>query len=427
MKISYIILPFENTEYLIRCVNSLYRQIGDDYEVILGENFFWKNSFGDNADELTEENSEEMTEDSFGELRKFLEEKEKLIRISQYPKTNEEKLKEAFSLVSDNSDYVMLIDVDTVVSPVAAQEILSCEEAELLIPAAAIRKGDGFAVDAPDEKYLLKNMNKFPPQRFCYSRNLFEKLEPKFLVIQDLFYIFVVTLFSEEKIIKTVDEICVYSKPFAVSKQEEQGFEKVKENSLIIFDRLFGIMDTEAQILIFERLIFQIAKFLGAEEYEVREEALSVLQDIGSAVEDKLLFRKFFEVKIGFDIKEFLSLDYSEYEIYKARIVNKKTEAATAAADIAKQEKMIKELGNAVEAVKKELGTVRKDIEAGRKDIAGFAKSQNQAVAAVVGAKQNYSDPALDIPKMYREGRLGLKTIIRSFSSWLKYKFSRKK
>lgn len=47
MKISYIIAPFENAEYLIRCVNSLYRQLGGGYEVILAEN-----DFGEDSDEL---------------------------------------------------------------------------------------------------------------------------------------------------------------------------------------------------------------------------------------------------------------------------------------------------------------------------------------------------------------------------------------
>ena len=31
-------MPFENAEYLIRCVNSLYRQLGENFEIILAEN-----------------------------------------------------------------------------------------------------------------------------------------------------------------------------------------------------------------------------------------------------------------------------------------------------------------------------------------------------------------------------------------------------
>ena len=62
MKISYIITPFESSEYLIRCVNSLYRQIGSDYEVILSENNFGKRN---------------------EELNGFLNEKKQLVRISK--------------------------------------------------------------------------------------------------------------------------------------------------------------------------------------------------------------------------------------------------------------------------------------------------------------------------------------------------------
>lgn len=400
MKISYIILPFESAEYLIRCVNSLYRQLGDDYEVILGENFFGE---------------------EFEELREFFGEKKELIRISQYPETNEEKLKEAFSLVSDDSDYVMLIDVDTVVSPIAAQAMLSCDGAELIIPAAAVKKENGFVIDAPDKDFVKRNPDKYPFQRFCYGKKLLEKINPQCICDMEKFYIFIISLFAEKAVVESVNEICFYSEPFKLPETTEHGFENVKSAAAIIFDKLHKIDDAEVCSVILDKLIFQTTYFLGAEEETARLEAFSLLRDIGIKVQDKLLFRKLFEVKIGFDLADFLSLDYNEYKVYKSLAVNAgSSEAGIASADLAKQEKMIMDLNNTVKET-------QKDIAAIGKKIAEFAKSQNQAVAAVIGARQNYSDPALDIPKMYREGRLGLKTIIRSFSSWLKYKFSRKK
>lgn len=410
MKISYIIMPFENPEYLVRCVNSLYRQLGNDYEVILGENFFRNTAL--------EKNSEKAAKDNFGELRDFLESKEELIGISPYAESREEKLKEAFSLVSEDSDYVMMIDVNTVVSPVAAQAILNSGGGELMIPAAAVREGDVFVIDALKEKDILKNPDKIPPQRFCYGRKLFERIETKFFEIQEPFSVFITTLFTEEIKITTIDEICIYSLPFSVPKQEEQEFETVRENSFAILDRLFKIKDTEVQILIFARMLRQLFTFLDSAEYEIREATLSALKVIGNAAKDRLLFRKFFEGQIGFDIQDFLSLDYGEYKVYKDYIVSKKAGPDTA--DMDAQEKMIKDLGDAVAAVREEMNALRKDI-------AGFAQTQNQAVAAVIGVRQDYTNPALDIPQMYREGRLGLRTIIRSFSGWLKYKFSGKK
>lgn len=412
MKISYIIMPFENPEYLIRCVNSLYRQLGSDYEVILGENFFWCNAL--------EKNSGEVSEDSFGELKEFLKDHTRLVKISPCPESGEEKLKEAFSLVSEDSDYVMLIDVNTVVAPAAAQAILGSGGGALIIPAAAVRKGDGFEIDMQGKKDLLKNLEQIPPQRLCYGRDLFKRLDISFFESQECFSAFIIRLFTEQIKITTVDEICIYSQPFSTPERKTQEFETVRENSSAILDRLFDIRDTEVQILIFERLIIGLAAFMGSAEYEVREAAWSALKAVGSTVKDSFLFRRFFEGKIGFDLQDVLSLTYDEYVVYKECVVGRKAEGQTAAADTVRQEKMIKELGSAVEAVKKELDTIRKDI-------AGLARSQNQAVAAVIGANPNDSNPALHIPQMYREGRLGLKTIIRSFGGWLKYKFSRKK
>ncbi len=207
MKISYIITPFESSEYLIRCVNSLYRQIGSDYEVILSENNFGKRN---------------------EELNGFLNEKKQLVRISKSAESPEAKLTEAIRLVSDDSDYVMFVDVDTVVSPVAAQAILKCKRSDMIIPAAAVRNGSGFLPDFPDAESLIKNIDHYVPDRICFSKALSVEFAKEFLQDQRGTGYRVLARLAEGAVMSFTEDVCLYMEKSGEENEDVMKAEHLK-------------------------------------------------------------------------------------------------------------------------------------------------------------------------------------------------------
>lgn len=378
MKVSCIIMPFDSAEYLIRCVNSLYRQLGEDYEVTLAENVLDEKSL------------------------EFLKEK---------PQTAEEKLFEAASLLSDDCECVQLLDVNTVISPIMAKTILECEHGDLIVPAAAIKEGSEFIVDAPDAAAVEKNYDKYAPQRFCFGRELFKRFIEEIVENEGAFSLFLLSVFAGKRVINFIDDVCMYADGFAPDIVSDEDIDTVKSHCEIAFELLPNIAGVEARIEIIGKFTKKFSGFLADENVEIRRNAFCALQDICENIQDNFLFRKYFEGEIGFNANDFLMLDFEEYEAYKMNV--RGAENTAAPIDIAVQNKLLKDMKDAVEKTNKELSELKK------------ISAKPMIKPSVQGA--GMGDPANDVPRMYREGRLGLKTMWRSFCGWLKYKFSGKK
>ena len=173
----------------------------------------------------------------------------------------------------------MLIDVNTVVSPICTKTILACKESDLIIPAAAIKKGDGFVSDCPEISALQKNFDKFIPQRFCFGISLFNDFDPMFIVSNDLFSIFLLSLVIENKEIESTEDICLYVQSFVVPKTNENtDFEAIKEQCDTVFSKLFDISDIEARVIVFEKIINRISPLLVDIDIEVRQKSFELLQ-----------------------------------------------------------------------------------------------------------------------------------------------------
>lgn len=362
MKVSYIIMPFEDAEYLIRCVNSLYRQLGEDYEVILAENVLDEKSL------------------------EFLAEKPQVKRISEAPQTVQEKLSKASSLLGGDCGYVQLLSVNTVVSPIMSRAVLACEKSDLIVPAVAVRKSDEFVVDAPETDVLFKILAEAPPQRFCFGRELFcEIAEKKF----ENFSSFILMKCTENISIKMLDEVCAYA------ERDPESTASMAEVSLIEFAGKIsyihdGVLRFSAANMIMDELLTNMD-----------EEKHSALCTLCGKCGDDILLNKLFEEKSGCGFYEFAALDLDEYRLLF-------TGQSRAFIDDARVQ--IGELKKAITELEKKAGSL--------KIKAAIPAAQPAAVM---------SNPAVEVPKMYYEGRLGLKTIWRSFCGWLKYKLGGKR
>ena len=418
MKVSYIILPFEDPTYLVRCVNSLYRQLGEDFEVILAEN-----DFGDKQGEIEEflGGKTQVKRIARLELPTSVETEEEQEEAESYniiKATVFEKLTQAISLISADSDYVMLIDVDTVVSPVCTKAILKCDGSDLIIPAAAVKNKDTFVFVRPKISEFKKNFDKYVPQRLCFGKNLFDCFQTEFIENTELFSSFLLTAFANGRIsITATEDVVIYVQSFPVpEKNEDPNFDAIKEKCNFIFSKLIKIDDEEAKAYIFEKVIRRVFALLSSDEDENSQKAYEVLQDYCNRIRDDFILKKVFKSMVGLEANELLLLNYEQFTICN-NYVNGTLNSVTAA-DSATQNKLLKDMKTALDAAKKDLVNTKKEIS---------AITARSITAATAATGTVISDPYTDIPQMYREGRLGLKTIIRSFGGWLKYKTGRKK
>lgn len=386
MKISYIIAPFKDPEYLIRCVNSLYRQIGGGYEVILAEN-----DFGEDRDKL----------------EKFFEEKRRLIRISRNAGSREEKLAEAVKLLPADSDYVMLVDVNTVTAPIAAQAILGCRQADLIVPAAVVREGEEFLLDAPDEIALMKRLGEYVPDRFCFSREYFAAFAAEVLLEQrNTSDGWILEKLPENPAICRTRDVCLYMEKVFKREKAEVKAEQLQAVMAKTADSLEKIGSIKIKLGVVGKLT---ADYLDMMDKD-RESAASVFmafQKLCGGCRDSLVLSRLVEQRAGCRPEELADLSLEEYELFRNRLMEVDGGSLTAASAV--PDKALSEIQSALEELKRDTAAIK----------------LGQGMDAPASPGFGFADPVRDIPRMYREGRLGLRTILRSLKGWLGYKLCR--
>lgn len=386
MKISYIILPFENPEYFIRCVNSLYRQIGSDYEVILAENDFGKDS---------------------DELNLFLDEKRQLIRISWDAKSREEKLAEAVRLIPADSGYVILVDVNTVVTPIAAQAVLSCGNPDIIIPAIAVRDGKRFLLDDLDETALIEKIEQCTPDRICFGRKVFVEFCEKILLNDEKnFHYWILEKFSENLDIGCTKDVCMYIEKISEKKVYEIETGQWKIVMAKVVDNFENIGSLKLKLGLLNKYATYFMQIMGRDT----EDAASIFvefQNLCGKCMDSPLLNKLVWQRVGFQSEDFLCLSWEEYRLF-LNLSQGKDGFFVLLGNSAMQNERLYKMEKNLEGLMCELASIKMEYA---------APSIGQVIA----------EPIRDIPRMYREGRLGLRTILGSFMGWLGYKLSRKK
>ena len=115
MKLSYIIMPFKNADYLVRCINSLKRQKDCEYEIILSETRF------EDVEKIEKILSKRP------EVKHFLAEYD----ISDTSESDELKVSRALESVT--GDYIFLLDVNAIAVPDAGKKILETAKGDLTL------------------------------------------------------------------------------------------------------------------------------------------------------------------------------------------------------------------------------------------------------------------------------------------------------
>lgn len=387
MRIAYIIAPFESSEYLIRCINSIKRQTFFDYEIIVAENTFYKGK----------------------DLSEYFANTDKLKLISDKPMNSVEKIREAVSLLSPASVLVKLIAVDTVVSPIATAEA-QCE-GDIIIASCAEKSGDSY-------KIADSSTTPVSPKLSLYSmflkKSLFEQLEDEVFSEKQAFELWMEEHILGETNIVNTDEVSFYTAGKAALQDSNPAGECVK-----LKDRILKVVKTTLtanSIAKFDKYLSRLLAFLFDKKYELslKNDIFSFIKEMGEAAKVNEPAKKLYELYME-DSTEFIqSFNAEGYLLY----MDKKYTLSKASFY---QSTLPKSPAPKPDPIASDIKAMRNDIEAMSKNMHFVFNSSFAAGTA------KFNDPVNQVPEMFSQGRLGMKVILMSIKGWLKYKFSRKK
>lgn len=393
MRIAYIIAPFESSDYLIRCINSIKRQTFSDNEIIIAENSFYK--------------SETLSE--------YLANTDKLKLISDKPKDSVEKIREAVSLASPASVLIKLIAVDTVASPVATAE--AQREGDIIAAGNAVKSGDGYKVA---EKSLIHDSSKLSLHNLFIKKNIFEQLEDGVFTEKQLFELWLDEQITDGAPIVTTNEICFYT----TGKSALQDNEPVN-TCISCKDRILAIIRKSLaanSVTMFDKYISRLLKFLFDSKYELEQknDVFEFIKEIGELAQSNELAKHLYELYLEGDTAFIQGFDAEGYLLY----MDKKNALAKMSFYQASLPKP-----KPAPAPAPNLDPIAADVKALRNDLAALSKNMHIVFSSpfAAGAGERLVDPYNQVPEMFSQGRLGMKVILRSIKGWLKYKFSRKK
>lgn len=420
MKLTYIVLPSENREYLIRCVSAALRQVGADCYVIVAEN---------------------RLDD---EQRLLLCEKEKVLLISENAKTDAARISEAVSLVFDDSDYIFFLQQDAVIAPCAAKQVAeNSKSASLVAINAAVSGNKGFEIDSDsytdNESYLLS----MSPFRFYYSRCELSQID-KFFDNTFAFYLHKAILLAEEKLVYC-NEICLYlHQNISLEPPTNEDYTKNTDTVEQLFDKIADIKNLKADIL--KKCLDSFIEIVLSEKEtpEMRIKAFEVIKKAAKSIESSPEIADCFAIYTGFtplQIAEISCQDYIQLNQERTlkiieelqnsinsliapqnEVANRLDENVKTIVDFQAQ---IKELLNPQSEITNKLNDTSQKLTENTQMIILNLHSLSQSVANLASQNEINAQPQ-QIVQFFYNGKLGLKTILRCFKAWLGYKIGGK-
>ena len=450
MKIEYIILPFGSSEYLIRCINSIYRQTvdRDKYYIILAEN-----NFGDDKEKI----------------ENYLSEKNEVIGISNGIDTYEDKIGAAISSVPDDADYVMFIYVDTVLSPAAFSEFEKYDGSSVIIAGSAIKDKDKFIgrYHSADDLDILTSEIGFTDA--VIGKELLKRADADKLCDNGYFHLFIADeVCAAEGKISVCDNICMY----ICTGSESASYIDYSDHAELlvkVFEKLIKSSGGQRRMKIYDSYMSAFLQCINSEDApeDKKIKAFDIAVKLSNIAKksDDILLNRLNELNIGCSAEEMAVMDYYSYIQFRQlcdRYSDNSIELAVNNAVnscMADQKKHIEALNNEIKALRKEADSYKKSIdelckenrsvrtqveeikkidsgissETGKlkNDIAALSKNMHflsQSVADMnnKAAPVNVIDPIKEIPQMFALGKAGFSVILKSISAWFRYKFGGK-
>lgn len=415
MKISYIITPFGSSEYLVRCINSVLRQTGEDNEIIIAENGF---ELPDGVDNYV-----------FSECH--------VKKVSDVPKTYFEKISEAVKLASDGA-LVKLIDVETVAVPIASAEAADCEADIVFVPLAVKDENDYTIINVDD----IKQTGELLIKSVFISKKILESITDDVFSDPFMFELWLDKIISTGAVCGSADVVCFYVKNEHSAKAADtaQQYIDKKDELLFILDSSLRT-GSKSGLKLFDKYISVLYKFMCSSQYDLKtkEKIFAIIKDAAQLIGENEFALRMFTLYFGASAEAISGMDTEAYIFYSGRVLTLSDKSLVTARleqivedttePIKRSLAVVSQIKSKQEEESEKAKAMSEEIRKLKNDIAALTKNMHFVFnsASVGGETEVYTEPLQQIPAMFAQGKLGLKVIVKSFKAWLKYKFSRKK
>lgn len=422
MFISYIILPSHGETYLVRCIEFLYAQTESDFEVIVAESHF--------------NTCSEYIKDALQTKNNF-----KIIGECNPA----DKLRAAAKLIDENAEFVQILESGTAATPHALKSLKRVAEGvDLIIPASIIKTSDGFLKRFPEGWENAKQMDILDAFDYCFRKSLLEKYEDE--ILRDPYHVeaLIDVLLAIDTPFAFAEDICYYiTKPeFGITPNEKLDYDKIQ----IISSNIMKPEVNSSKIKLFTKYIHRLVYVIDSERCDVKEKqaAFESLKEFGREISGNFVLNKIFTLNTGVPSADLQILDLSGYKTLRKevfRLTDTENSVGTIKAVLEgfarNRQESIKEIEEHVKALKIDYSERSDKIEKIQEEITAIYMNMNSIMQGTVNGSFNvspqatgvsaFNDPMTEVPYLYATGKLGLKTIFKSFGGWFRFKFRRKK
>lgn len=421
MFISYIIPPFYSEAYLVRCLESLFAQTSDSYEVILAEH-----SFAGCSDYI---------EDALKNRQNF-----KVIEECG----DDEKLAAAVKLIDPSAEFVQLVDAGMVAVPHALETIRSAADgADLLIPSTILRLSTGFVKRFKDGWENAEQFGALNACDYCFRRSLFDRYAENIIADIENVETLMDVLLGSGTPFRHIEDVCYY-----ITKS---GFEKAAITAED-YDRLPVISSNIAKeeigsvkVKLFTKYVHRLTSVIDSDvtEYSEKCKAYEALRTFGQDAAEHEVLSRIFVLNTGVSAKDMKQLDLSGYLTLRSEQFRlSDTESSISAVndifqkynvkhneDAARMEKWIKSYNEERKVTAEENKKMREDIAALSANMHLLMQKIEKGGIGTAGAApvSGFSNPVSEVPYLFATGKLGMKTIFKCISGWMRFKFGGKK
>lgn len=419
MFISYIIPPFQSEEYLVRCLESLYGQTSDNFEVIVAEY-----QFGSCDDYI----------------KHALETKPNFKIIDEC--TDEEKFRAAVKLVSESAEYVQLIEATTVAVPHAVETLQkAANDAELLLPATIVRIADRFVKRFCHGWEKISVTEGFTAFDYCFKKSLFdrciESIADDFNRAETLLDV----LLGSGTSMTYVESVCYYIAPVeihapTIASEQYEMLTRISDS--VCKDELGSI-----KVKMYTKYVRRLMMVIDSEDsdYDDQQRAYETLKKFGKDASESYILSKIFSINTGVPVTDMDHVDLGGYKTLRNEIfrLTDTTTSVSAIQEIFREqelkrmddamrlEKWIKAY-NAERAANQEAGKkLHDDIQAVSANLHCLMQRIEEGGIGQKGGVSTFTNPVTEVPYLFATGRLGFKTIFKCINGWFRYKFSGKK
>lgn len=421
MFISYIIPPFQSEAYLVRCVESLYGQTADDFEVIVAECNF--------------SNCKDYIKDALKTKKNF--------RIIEECRP-EEKLANAVKMISADTEFVQFMEASTVVVPHALETMRSAaDDAQLLLPASILRLSTGFVRRFRQGWEAASDMGAMTAFDYCFQKSLFDRYEDN--ITADLYNTETLLdmLIGSGTSMVFIESVCYYmtKSSFDVPAIAVNDYDKLQVISANIAKEDLG----SAKVKLFTKYVHRLTAVLDSEtaEYAEQQKAYALLKQFGEDSAESNVLSRIFVLNTGVPVSDMKRLDLDGYKTLRSeqfRLNDTQTSVSVIAdifdnynvkrnEEVARLERWVKSYNEEHKASQEENKKMREDIAALTANMHLLMEriEQGGIGTAAPNAVSAFTNPIEEVPYLFATGKLGMKAIFKCISGWFRFKFSGKK